>query len=239
MSKRNRGHSLCELASLVNVASQPPAVDDQLPAETAVAETAEESTTDPTESPDYVTHEDRLDPVEQPSTDACADQGIVVTDAELAADGPAIASIEAAEAAAAAPPIEAPPPTPDQPPVEDPTDLVSTLRAKIAALKAASAAKRVASGSKPRPNVVYTLLAKPPAWSSTPQVAQLQQILFDPAFLAKHRGADGSVKLSEPELFAQVVAGHAAGVLRTRQEPIRILQYYRSDLLNANCLRWA
>ena len=50
--------------------------------------------------------------------------------------------------------------------------------------------------------------------------------------------ADGSIKVSEPDLFAQVVAGHAAGILRTRQEPIRILQYYRSDLLNADCLRW-
>ena len=116
--------------------------------------------------------------------------------------------------------------------------LIEALQAQINALKNSKATRKVASGSKARPNVTYTLLAKPPAWHSTPQVAQLQQILFNEAFLAAHRGEDGTVKVSEPELFAQVAAGHAAGILRTRQEPVRIFQYYRSDLLNANCLRW-
>jgi hypothetical protein len=115
--------------------------------------------------------------------------------------------------------------------------LIDALRGQIAALKGAKTSKRVASGSKPRPNVTYVLLSKAPAWRSTPQIAQLQQILFDEAFLAAHRGEDGAVKVSEPELFAQVVAGHAAGILRTKQEPIRIFQYYRSDLIGADCLR--
>ena len=119
---------------------------------------------------------------------------------------------------------------------------IESLRAKIAELKAARATRRVASGSKPRPNVTYVLLAKPPQWHGTPQVAQLQQILFDPAFVAAHTvEVDGKpvVRVAEPDLFAQVVAGHAAGVLRTRQEPVRIFQYYRSDLLHADCLRWS
>ena len=116
--------------------------------------------------------------------------------------------------------------------------LIEALQAQINLLKTSKASRKVASGSKARPNVTYTLLAKPPAWHSTPQVAQLQQILFNEAFLAAHRGEDGTVKVSEPELFAQVIAGKEAGVLRTHQEAVRIFQYYRSILLNSNCLRW-
>jgi hypothetical protein len=124
------------------------------------------------------------------------------------------------------------------PPVSEAMRKIAELQAQIEALKAARASKRVASGSKARPNVVYTLLSKPPQWHSTPQVAQLQQILFDPDFIAKYKQPDGSVQVTEPELFAQVAAGQAAGVLRTSQEPVRIFQYYRSQLLTANCLRW-
>ena len=109
---------------------------------------------------------------------------------------------------------------------------------KLTALKAPSAAKRVASGSRARPNVTYTLLEKPPSWASTPQVAQLQQILFEPAFVEAHRQADGSVKVSEPDLFAQVESGVKAGVLRTKQPGVRIFSYYKTTLLNSNCLRW-
>ena len=159
---------------------------------------------------------------------------------------------EIASAAVAEPPEipEKPnvPEVPTDPPGEAPVEpiaepqsaamqLIDALREQIAALKGAKASKRVASGSKPRPNVTYVLLSKAPAWRSTPQIAQLQQILFDEAFLAAHRGEDGAVKVSEPELFAQVVAGHAAGILHTRQEPVRIFQYYRSDLIGADCLR--
>jgi hypothetical protein len=173
---------------------------------------------------------------------------------DLAALGE-IASAEVAE------PFEIPeaphvPETPTDPPGEAPVEpiaepiakpiaesqshamqLIDALRGQIAVLKNAKTSKRVASGSKARPNVTYVLLSKAPAWRSTPQIAQLQQILFDEAFLTAHRGEDGTVKVSEPELFAQVVAGHAAGILRTKQEPVRIFQYYRSDLIGADCLR--
>ena len=159
---------------------------------------------------------------------------------------------EIASVAVAEPPEipEAPhvPETPTNPPGEAPVEpiaepqsaamqLIDALRGQIAVLKGAKTSKRVASGSKARPNVTYVLLSKAPAWRSTPQIAQLQQILFDEAFLTAHRGEDGAVKVSEPELFAQVVAGHAAGILRTKQEPVRIFQYYRSDLIGADCLR--
>ena len=72
----------------------------------------------------------------------------------------------------------------------------------------------------------------------TPQVGQLLNILFDDAFVAAHKQEDGSVQVPEPELFEQIKAGHAAGILRTRQEPVRIFSYYRSDLLHADAIRW-
>lgn len=126
-----------------------------------------------------------------------------------------------------------PPAGTDQPAAEVPQSelmkRLADLQAQIDAFKAnKGTAKRVASGSKARPNVIYTLLAKPPAWHKTPQVAQLQQLLF----------AQDKRELNEVEIFDLVKAGKEAGVLRTSQEAVRIFQYYRNDLLNANCLRW-
>ncbi len=101
--------------------------------------------------------------------------------------------------------------------------VVETLQAEIAAL---SKPKKVASGSKARPNVVYTLLNKPPKWSDTPQVAQIEQILF----------SQPKKKMTEPEIFELIKAGAEAGVLRTRQNPVRIFQYYRANLISENVL---
>ncbi len=149
-------------------------------------------------------------------------------------------------------------PEPAQPadvkaPVVQEQDLVSMLRSRLSAedqkiiddlqskIKAASerkGTKRVASGSKARPNVKYTLLSKPPSWHNTPQVAQLQQIIFDPTVIAKYKQPDGSVVVAEPELFALIEQGAKSGVLRTKQPPVRIFQYYRNDLLIADSLRW-
>jgi len=257
MSKKNRGHasSLSELSTITQ----------EQPAETAVAEIAENIlATDvsdlldthadhailATSADEAVAIIDAMVAEEEARVDAWEDRGLQVDVASIEADGPVIASIEAAEQIN--PPVGAPPdestpdPVPDEVPAvaaivvpsADASSLIACLQAKIAALKE-SKSKRVASGSKPRPNVTYTLLDKPLNWSSTPQVAQLQQILFDPAFMAKHRNAEGIVKITEPDVFAAITAGAAAGVLRTKQEPVRILQYYRSALLNANCLRWA
>ena len=118
-------------------------------------------------------------------------------------------------------------------------EIINNLEARIAAIQETKASRRsVASGSKPRPNVTYVLLKAPPKWHGTPQVAQLQQILFNPAFMEAHKQQDGSIKVNEPELFAAVEAGKAAGILRTKQNPVRIFQYYKSHLLNADCIRW-
>jgi hypothetical protein len=120
----------------------------------------------------------------------------------------------------------------------DPLVRLEALQAEVDLLKAKPGKSRVATGSKPRPNVIYTLLERPPKFTGTPQVGQLINILFDPTFVAAHKQADGSVKVPEPELFEQIKAGHAAGVLRTRQEPVRIFSYYRSNLLHADAIRW-
>lgn len=97
------------------------------------------------------------------------------------------------------------------------------LQAEIATL---SKPRKVASGSKARPNVVYTLLSKPPKWSDTPQVAQIEQILF----------GQSKKKLTEPELFDLIRKGAEDGVLRTKQNPVRIFQYYRAGLISGNVL---
>lgn len=99
--------------------------------------------------------------------------------------------------------------------------------------------RQIASGSKARPNVIYTLLAKPNSWHGTPQVAQLQGLLFDPIVATKYRKDDGSVQLTEPELFEIIEAGKAEGKLRTKQPAVRIFQYYRNELLHSNTLRWS
>ena len=120
---------------------------------------------------------------------------------------------------------------------KDPTNLkaqIAELRATLGALQTKG---RVKSGSKPRPNVQYVILDKPPAWSKTPQVAQLQAAIFDPTFIAAHRKEAGTVVVSEPDLFAHLKEAAAAGIIRTTQEPVRIFQYYRSTLIGANALR--
>lgn len=233
MSKNNRKErkvtrDLSELSSLVDVASLP--VDDQLPEETGAPLPETEEIEQPEETIP-------TDPVEPAVEQAIAESNTVEE------------AIAAFDVAPAEPPIEPQPDPIDPPPAETekveevavkeiPPEALKLIEALQALLKTSKASRKVASGSKARPNVTYTLLAKPPAWHSTPQVAQLQQILFDESFLAAHRGNDGTVKVSEPELFAQVIAGKEAGVLRTHQEAVRIFQYYRSILLNSNCLRW-
>ena len=109
-------------------------------------------------------------------------------------------------------------------PEATPASVLLSLLAKVQELEARlSAKKRVKSGSKPRPNVHYKLLDAAPAFHKTPQVAALQNILY----------AQPKRLLSEPEAFDLILAGAAAGVLRTTQEPVRIFQYYR-DALVAN-----
>lgn len=101
--------------------------------------------------------------------------------------------------------------------------VVEELQGEIAKL---SKPKKVASGSKARPNVVYTLLNQPPQWSDTPQVAQIEKILF----------GQSKKKLTEPEIFDLIKAGAEAGILRTKQNPVRIFQYYRASLISENVL---
>lgn len=248
MSKKHKEREANFLANANGGADLTGAVEE-LPTETTTVETAEAEEILTTDAEVAVALIDAMvaeEAIEESVAEAIAETETVgevalVMSGEAAPD--AIAPDEAQ------PPVEAPIDPPQQvtgpvdpPPADAPSAAmaqIDALRAQIEALKGAKNSRKVASGSKPRPNVTYTLLAKPPQWSATPQVAQLQQILFNPAFLDAHRGADGVVKVDEPTLFAAVVAGKEAGVLRTKQEAVRILQYYRSNLLTANCLRWA
>lgn len=141
-------------------------------------------------------------------------------------------------------PTEQPPPADVEKP--EPTkaellEMLSRFQSELEKLRngasTSSTKRQVASGSKARPNVLYTLLSKPNSWHNTPQVAQLQGLLFDPEVAAKHT-KDGAVQMTEPELFAILEEGKAAGKLRTKQPAVRIFQYYRNELLNSNTLRW-
>lgn len=144
-------------------------------------------------------------PLEPPADDEEAD--------EEAKDDEDLAPIESVDAALAS--------------GADPLEVIKNLQSQINKLSKGKP-RKVASGSKPRPNVIYTLLNKPPAWHATPQVAQLEQILF----------SQPKTSLTEPEVFELVRAGKEAGILRTKQDAVRIFQYYRSRLLDANVLRW-
>lgn len=119
-------------------------------------------------------------------------------------------------------------------------ETIAALEAQLDALRAKKSG-RIASGSKPRANVTYTLLKKPVALHKTPQVAQLQQIIFDPKLLQQFGVAPDAkeVKISEPALFAMIEAGAKSGMLKSSQPPIRVFQYYRSKMLHDGNLIWA
>jgi hypothetical protein len=89
--------------------------------------------------------------------------------------------------------------------------------------------QRVASGSKPRPNVNYVILNTGVQWSGTPQVGQLINIL----------ATAPAKELDETELVKLIQAGHDKGLLRTKQEPFRIFQYYRDTLKSAGVLLYS
>jgi hypothetical protein len=117
----------------------------------------------------------------------------------------------------------------------DAQDTIAALRAELEKLQTQGSGRRIKSGSKPRPNVTYTLLNKPPQWSSTPQLAQIEQILFN------NQLADGggfSPTIAEPQLFELLEQGKSRGALRTGQPAVRVFQYYRNRMLKENVLRW-
>jgi len=146
--------------------------------------------------------------------------------------------------ASASPPVEAPIVAN---PLSDLQARIAKLQEQLTALSAspatpatqavATAAKKSGPGSKPRPNVTYFLLKKPAAWASTPQRAQIEQILFSPEVQERFKKDDGQVTLTEPEFFEVIEAGAAAGMLRTTQPAVRVAMYYYNDLLNAGCIR--
>lgn len=139
-------------------------------------------------------------------------------------------------------PAEQPPPA--EPVKPEPTKgeliaMIERIQGELAKLRSgeSSSKRQIASGSKARPNVIYTLLSRPNSWHSTPQVAQIQGLLFDDDVIAKYT-VGGVTQLTEPQLFEIIEAGKVAGKLKTKQPAVRIFQYYRNELLNSNTLRW-
>jgi hypothetical protein len=117
-------------------------------------------------------------------------------------------------------------------------DQLALIQAELKKAQAGGSGKRIKSGSKPRADYTYELLIRAPKSVKTPQVNQLQNILFEPEFVARHTNNDGKILVSEPALFAQINDGAARGKLLTKQEPVRIFQYYRSAMVNAEILRY-
>ena len=103
-----------------------------------------------------------------------------------------------------------------------------TINALLATVQSA-AAKTGGSGSKARPNAMYKLLKRPVAWAKTPQVAQLQQIIFD--------NPEKLTLIPEPKLFEMLEAAKLDGRLRTTQPAARIFQYYRAALVGGDYIQ--
>jgi hypothetical protein len=100
-------------------------------------------------------------------------------------------------------------------------EVVTVTPASIALQAPAAKSKN----HRARPNVVYTLAAVPPADSVAPQEHQICLALH----VAKH-GADLPIDFTEQEAFDAMLRAAASGVLKTKQDPIRILTYYRKPL---------
>lgn len=192
-------------------------------------------------------------PIEEPPTpptpfDEPPTETPIETPAEPAVNETAIeAKIEAAiEAFNDEPPVEQPVETPvetppDTPPQMTDAEKIARLEAMVAqltAIKSPDHARRINSGSKPRQDLMYQLLAKTPAATNTPQVQSIQRILFDPLVLKTYEQPSGEVLIPENKLFELIEAGHREGKLITRQPPVRIFQYYRNDLRKLGVLGW-
>lgn len=97
-----------------------------------------------------------------------------------------------------------------------------------------SSKSRTSGGTKIRANVGYTL---DPAGvrkligTAIPDQQKVILTIMNSALTTE------KPVISEPELHKLVVAAHAAGKLKTRQEPWHIFRYYRTSLKSAGALK--
>lgn len=158
-----------------------------------------------------------------------ADEGVVDDDDEVE-DAPAH-DAQAQDTPGEAPVAVGPPTLPEL------TALVESLKAQLAGIsgrRGGNTKKKTVAN----PSNFYVLRPEPVVFHKTPQVAALQKIITSPKFFKEYvKAADGTVTVSEASLFDAISKGAEAGILRTRQTPVRILKYYKSDLIAAGSLR--
>ncbi len=97
-----------------------------------------------------------------------------------------------------------------------------------------SSKSRTSGGTKIRANIGYTLVpegVKKLIGTAIPDQQKVIMQIMNSALTAE------KPVISEPELHKLVVAAHAAGRLKTRQEPWHIFRYYRTSLKTAGALR--
>lgn len=97
-----------------------------------------------------------------------------------------------------------------------------------------SSKSRTSGGTKIRANIGYTLVAEGVKKLIGTPIPDQQKVLL--TIMNSALTKDNPV-ISEPELHKLVVAAHAAGRLKTKQEPWHIFRYYRTSLKSAGALK--
>jgi hypothetical protein len=97
-----------------------------------------------------------------------------------------------------------------------------------------SSKSRTSGGTKIRANVGYTLVPEGVKKLIGTPIPDQQKVILSVMnrLLTKEKPV-----VSEPDLHKAIVAEHAAGRLKTKQEPWHIFRYYRTALKSAGALR--
>ena len=98
----------------------------------------------------------------------------------------------------------------------------------------ATSKSRASGGAKIRPNVGYTLVAEKMSALRNTNVPEQEQVIVK--ILLRALTTEKPV-ISEPELNELVVAAHASGALKTKQDAWHIFRYYRTDLTKKGVLK--
>lgn len=97
-----------------------------------------------------------------------------------------------------------------------------------------SSKSRTSGGTKIRANVGYTLVPEGVKKLIGTPIPDQQKIILS---LMNRLLSTEKPIVSETDLHKAIVAEHAAGRLKTKQEPWHIFRYYRTALKNAGALR--
>ena len=98
----------------------------------------------------------------------------------------------------------------------------------------ATSKSRASGGAKIRPNVGYTLVTEKMSALRNTNVPEQEQVIVK--ILLRALTTEKPV-ISEPELNELVVAAHASGALKTKQDAWHIFRYYRTDLVKRGVLK--